>query len=142
LRPARHGYLHVAMDPALDNEHDPMDQDSRTMFPDNGPSKPSWQQTTVPPLGTAAAHPLTGPFPDCLRADADTNVCAAMYEQGRLLAFNSARLPIGIPMSGRFNNSAMRCAAASDASHQDRWPGADEIFGALDARGDGSGEEH
>jgi hypothetical protein len=30
---------------------------------------------------------------------------------------------------------------ASDASHRDRLPGADDIFGALDARGDGSDEE-
>jgi hypothetical protein len=27
-------YPYVAMDPALDNEHDPTDQDSRTLFPD------------------------------------------------------------------------------------------------------------
>jgi hypothetical protein len=79
------------MDPALDNEHDPMDQDSRTSFPDKGSWEPSQQQTIVPPLGTAAAHHLTGPFPDFLRVDADANVYAAMYEQGRVLAFSSAR---------------------------------------------------
>jgi hypothetical protein len=82
---------YVAMDPALDNEHDPMDQDSRTSFPDKGSWEPSQQQTKVPPLGTAAAHHLAGPFPDFLRVDADANVYAAMYEQGRVLAFSSAR---------------------------------------------------
>jgi hypothetical protein len=86
------GLVHMSQwSPALDNEHDPTDQDSRTSFPDKGPSEPSRQQTTVPPLGTAVAHHLTGPFPDSLRVDADVNAYAAMYEQGRILAFSSAR---------------------------------------------------
>jgi hypothetical protein len=34
-------YPYVAMEPCLDNERDPMDQDSRTSFPDNGTSATS-----------------------------------------------------------------------------------------------------
>jgi sugar lactone lactonase YvrE len=73
---------YFAIEPCSDNEHDPTDQDGRASFPDKDPSEHSRQQTTVPPLGTAVAHRLTGPCPDSLRVDADGNVYAAMYDQG------------------------------------------------------------
>jgi hypothetical protein len=41
-----------------------------------------------------------------------------------------------------FNDSTTRRAAASDASHRDRLPGADDLFGAIDPLGGGSDEEH
>jgi lactonase len=51
--------------------------------------------TTVAPLGTAIAYHFTGPSPDGLRVDADGNVYAAMFHQGRVLVFNRNGLPIG-----------------------------------------------
>ncbi|WP_229726917.1 SMP-30/gluconolactonase/LRE family protein [Sphingomonas alpina] len=51
--------------------------------------------TTVAPVGTAIAYHFTGPSPDGLRVDADGNVYAAMFHQGRILVFNRNGLPIG-----------------------------------------------
>jgi sugar lactone lactonase YvrE len=85
---------YFAIEPCSDNEHDPTDQDSRASFTDKDPSEPSRQQPTVPPLGTAVAHRLTGPCPDSLRVDADGNVYAAMYDWARIRVFNRRGIPI------------------------------------------------
>jgi hypothetical protein len=41
-------YPYVAIDPALDNEYDPMDQDSRTSFPDKSLTR-NWLNSRAPP---------------------------------------------------------------------------------------------
>ncbi len=51
--------------------------------------------TTVATMGTAIAYHFTGPAPDGLRVDADGNVYAAIFQQGRILVFNRNGLPIG-----------------------------------------------
>ncbi len=51
--------------------------------------------TTVARVGTAIAYHFTGPAPDGLRVDADGNVYAAIFQQGRILVFNRNGLPIG-----------------------------------------------
>jgi len=50
--------------------------------------------TTPTPLGTAVPYHFTGPAPDSLRVDADGNVYAAIYGQGRVLVFNRNGIPI------------------------------------------------
>jgi lactonase len=51
--------------------------------------------TTIAPIGSAIAYHFTGPAPDSMRADADSNLYVAIYGQGRVLAFNRNGIPIG-----------------------------------------------
>ncbi len=88
--------------PDLDNEHDPKDQDSRTVVsPDNGPSEPWRLQTTVP-TPSAGRHHFTGPFfPILSPRQADANVYAAMCIRGSILNSVGAASRSGIRMSAR-----------------------------------------
>ena len=79
--------------------------------------------TTVPPLGTAVAYQFTGPYPDSLRVDADGNVYAAMYEQGRVLIFNPHGMPIGqILVPGREKGHFLRTTSLAIK------PGTNEVY--------------
>jgi len=79
--------------------------------------------TSVAPLGTAIAYHFTGPSPDGLRVDADGNVYAAMFQQGRFLVFNRNGLPIGqILIPGRENGRFLLTTSLAFK------PGTNEIY--------------
>lgn len=88
--------------------------------------------TTVATVGTAIAYHFTGPAPDGLRVDADGNVYACIFQQGRVLVFNPSGLPIGqILVPGRDNGRFLLTTSMAFK------PGTNEIY-LLATDGDGT----
>lgn len=66
-------------------------------------------EVTVAKFGTTVPYHFVGRAPDSMRTDADGNVYVAMYQQGRILAFNPCGIPIGqILLPGRENNQFLK----------------------------------
>ncbi len=68
--------------------------------------------TTPRPFGTSVTYQCVGRAPDSMRTDVDGNVYVAMYNQGRVLAFNPLGIPIGqILLPGREENHFLKVAS-------------------------------
>ena len=79
--------------------------------------------TTATPFGTAVAYHFTGPAPDSMRADADGNLCVAMYGQGRVLVFNRNGIPTGqVLLPGRDEGHNLRSTSMATR------PGTDDLY--------------
>jgi lactonase len=65
--------------------------------------------TTIGHFGSTVPYHFIGRSPDSMRADANGNVYVAMYQQGRILAFNPYGMPIGqILLPGREDNQFLK----------------------------------
>lgn len=79
--------------------------------------------TEIAPFGTSVPYYFIGPAPDSMRVDADGNLYVAIYEQGKVMVFNKAGLPIGqILIPGRERGHNLRSTSMAFK------PGTNELY--------------